>query len=41
MPSKDYGILARFETPKTLLEATKKVRDSGYKNIIKHLPQNW
>ena len=38
MPSKDYGILARFETPGTLLEAAEKVRDSGYKKFDCHTP---
>ena len=38
MPSKDYGILARFETPKTLLEAAEKVRDTGYKKFDCHTP---
>ena len=38
MPSKDYGILARFDTPKTLLGATEKVRDFGYKNFDCHTP---
>ena len=38
MPSKDYGILARFETPRTLLKAAEKARDSGYKSFDCHTP---
>ena len=38
MPSKDYGILARFEDPKALLDGTEKVRDFGYKHFDCHTP---
>ena len=38
MSKKIYGILARFESPKSLLLATKKVRESGFSKFDCHTP---